>query len=350
MLEKAMPNQIAAYKALLDEIVKEIDQHRIKAAHELNTTQMQLYFSIGKTIVSRQEQEGWGKSVVERLAADLGRVTKSTKGFSAQNLWYMRQFFMEYRENEILRQLAFQVPWGQNLLILSKLKEEKHRHYYLSKTVEAAWSRNTLLNQIKAEAHARQKLAPGQHNFSDALPVHLSEQATEMLKSDYNLEFLGIDKPLLERQLENRLIENIKDFILELGYGFTYIGNQYRLSLNDKEYFVDLLFFQRKLKCLVAIDLKIDSFQPEFAGKMNFYLNLLNEQVKLPDENISIGIILCAEKNAIEVEYALSGMANPIGVAEYTYRKQLPANLKGELPGASELKKKLREEISQKEK
>ncbi len=137
----------------------------------------------------------------------------------------------------------------------------------MSKTIEAAWSRNTLLNQIKAEAHTRQNLIPKQHNFKNTLPAHITEQATEILKSDYNLEFLGIAEPLLERQLENRLIENIKDFILELGYGFSYIGNQYRLSLNDKEYFVDLLFFQRKLKCLVAIDLKIEEFEPEFAGK-----------------------------------------------------------------------------------
>lgn len=186
---------------------------------------------------------------------------------------------------------------------------------------------------------------PKQHNFSNVLPLHISEQADEILKSQYNLDFLGITQPLLERQLENRLVETIKDFILELGYGFSYIGNQYRLTLNKKEYFVDLLFFQRKLKCLVAIDLKIDSFEPEFAGKMNFYLNLLNKQVKLPDENQSIGIIPCAEKNSVEVEYALSGITNPIGVAEYTYRKQLPENLKGELPGALELKKKLQEEI-----
>lgn len=217
----------------------------------------------------------------------------------------MRQFFLEYQSSPALQELAFRIPWGQNILILTKIKEEQQRHYYLSKTIEASWSRNTLLNQIKAKAHAKHNLLSKQHNFKNTLPAHLTEQANEILKSDYNLEFLGIAEPLLERQLENRLVENIKDFILELGYGFSYIGNQYRLSLNDKEYFVDLLFFQRKLKCLVAIDLKIGSFEPEFAGKINFYLNLLNEQVKLSDENSSIGIILCAEKNTIEVEYAV---------------------------------------------
>jgi len=345
-----MPKAITPYQSLLREIVKEIEQHQIKAAQELNTTQMHLYFAIGGAIVTRQEAEGWGKSVVEQLAADLKKLTGSIKGFSVQNLWFMRQFYLEYRANKTLQKLSFKIPWGQNILILSKIKNKQQQRFYLSKTIEAGWSRNTLLNQIKAEAHARQNTLLKQNNFADTLPAHLKEQAREMLKSEYNLEFLGIAKPLLERQLEKRLIENIKDFILELGYGFSYIGNQYRLSLNRKDYFVDLLFFQRKLKCLVAIDLKIGSFEPEFAGKMNFYLNLLNGQVKLPDENPSIGIILCAEKSSIEVEYALSGMNNPIGVAEYTYRKQLPANLKGELPEALDLKKKLQDEISKSKK
>lgn len=187
-----MAKEITAYQALVNEIVKEIEQHRIKAAQELNTTQLQLYFSIGGTIVKKQEEEGWGKSVVEQLASDLRKLNASSKGFSAQNLWFMRQFYVEYKENETLQQLAFQVPWGQNILILSKLKDEQHRHFYLSKTIEAAWSRNTLLNQIKAEAHSRQKLIPKQHNFKNTLPAHHTEQAMEILKSDYNLEFLGI--------------------------------------------------------------------------------------------------------------------------------------------------------------
>ncbi len=343
-----MQPSISAYQSFLNEILKEIEQHRIRAANELNSTQMHLYYTIGNAIVTKQKAEGWGKSIVQQLAIDLKKLTGGNKGFSVQNLWFMRLFFIEYRSSPALQELAFRIPWGQNILILTKMKDVGQRQYYLSKTIEASWSRNTLLNQIKAKAHAKHNLLSKQHNFQTTLPAHITEQANEILKSDYNLEFLGIAEPLLERQLENRLVENIKDFILELGYGFSYIGNQYRLGLYDKEYFVDLLFFQRKLKCLVAIDLKIGSFEPEFAGKMNFYLNLLNEQVKLPDENSSIGIILCAEKNSIEVEYALSGMTNPIGVAEYKYRKQLPANLKGELPGASALKKKLQEEISKK--
>ncbi|MBM3435701.1 MAG: DUF1016 domain-containing protein, partial [Bacteroidetes bacterium] len=228
---------------------------------------------------------------------------------------------------------------------LAKVKEPGERKFYLEKTIEASWSRKVLLNQLKAEAYQEFHKSPKSHNFPKALPEHLSDQADKILKSAYSLEFLQINEPILERQLEKKLVNQIKDFILELGYGFTFVGNQYPLRSKQKDYYVDLLFFHRKLKCLVAIDLKIGEFEPEFAGKMNFYLNLLNSQVKLPDENPSIGIILCAEKDNVEVEYALAGLQNPIGVAEYTYKKRLPQNFKGELPAVSELKQMVRSEI-----
>ncbi len=262
----------------------------------------------------------------------------------------MRQFYMEYANNEELRALAFQVPWGQNILLLSKTKDDQERRFYLEQTKEAAWSRKTLLNMLKANTYERQLKTPKKHNFKETLPIHLSEQANEILKSKYTLDFLTVEEPILERQLENKIIVHIRDFILELGYGFTYIGNQYKLSLNDKEYYVDLLFFHRKLQCLVAIDLKMGEFEPEFAGKMNFYLNLLNKETRMPHENPSIGIILCAEKDHVEVEYALSGIQNPIGVAEYSYKKKLPPNLKGELPGVKELRESVQKKIKQSKK
>jgi predicted nuclease of restriction endonuclease-like (RecB) superfamily len=207
------------------------------------------------------------------------------------------------------------------------------------------WSRNILLNQIKAKAFKRQKQLPKQHNFKKALPTHLLKQADEMLKSNYNLDFLGINKPMHERQFENRLIEKLKHFILELGYGFSFVGNQYRIELNRKEYFIDLLFFHRKLRCLVGIDLKIGSFEPEFAGKMNFYLNLLDDHVRMKDENPSIGIILCAEKNSVEVDYALKGIDKPIAVAEYKLKKSVPKKWQRQLPSAKELTEIIREEF-----
>lgn len=334
-----------SYKQLLQEIVEEIELHKIKAAWELNATQMQLYYSIGSLIVRKQQEQGWGKAIVEQLALDLPKLIPRAKSYSSRNLWYMRQFFIIYKDMAEQRKLTIQVPWGQNILILTKIQDDEQRKFYLNKTIEAGWSRKTLLNMIKARTYENQLIAPKKHNFKRTLPQNISIQADEILKSTYVLDFLNIEKDILERQLENRIIENIKIFILELGYGFTYIGNQYKLKLRDKEYYIDLLFYHRKLQCLVAIDLKIGEFMPEYAGKMNFYLNMLNDQVRLSNENPSIGIILCAEKDNIEVDYALQGVQNPIGVAEYTYKKRLPSSMKNDLPGVKELKDKVRSEL-----
>ena len=251
-----------------------------------------------------------------------------------------RQAVADLREAEViekLRQLVAEVPWGHNLLILNKLSAPKEQLYYLYCTVQFGWTRAVLLNQIKADAF-RRSLAEGKaHNFAVALPEHLVAQAEETLKSSYNLEFLGIDRAVKESELEDGLIEKLKDFILELGYGFCFIGRQHRVVAGRKEYFIDLLFYHRFLKCMVAIELKIGEFKPEFAGKMDFYLNLLNDKECALDDNPSIGIILCAEKDDVEVEFALKSKGNPIGVAEYQLKPTLPKELKGKLPSAKEL-------------
>lgn len=229
------------------------------------------------------------------------------------------------------------VPWGHHVAIMPKMRKPAEHLYYLRATAQFGWTRKVLLNQIKAGAYER-SLADGKaHNFPVALPEHLAEQAEEALKSSYNLEFLGISREIKERELEDRLIEQLKDFILELGYGFCFIGRQHRVVLGKKEYFIDLLFYHRFLKCLVAIELKIGEFEPEYAGKMDFYLNLLNDKERAPDDNPSIGIILCAEKDDVEVEFALKSKVNPIGVAEYQLRPTLPKELKGKLPSSKEL-------------
>jgi predicted nuclease of restriction endonuclease-like (RecB) superfamily len=333
------------YKILLEEIKSKILSARISAARAISKTVTKLYWDIGKAVVDRQIEYGWGKSVVGRLAADLKREFGVNRGFSVQNLWYMRQFFLEYKTSPILQQLVGELPWGHNLLIISRIKDNNEREYYIRSSLQFGWSRNVLLNQIKANAYKMAKEIPKQHNFPKALPAHLVEQADESLKSVYNLDFLGITKPVLERELEKRLTEKVKHFILELGYGFTFIGNQYRLTLNNNEYFVDLLFFNRRLKCLVAIELKTGKFEPEYAGKMDFYLHLLNEQMKMKHENPSIGIILCAEKDQIVVEYALKSVSHPIGVAEYRLTTQLPKKLRKALPTPEQLKKQIVEEL-----
>jgi predicted nuclease of restriction endonuclease-like (RecB) superfamily len=233
--------------------------------------------------------------------------------------------------------LLLPVPWGHHLEILKKAVAPAARLWYLHATARFGWTRNVLLNQIKAGAYERAVTEKKAHNFPLSLPEHLAELADEVLKSSYNLEFLGLRRAVKERELENRLVSRLQTFLLELGYGFCFVGRQYRLALGQKEYFIDLLFYHRFLRALVAFDLKVGPFEPEFAGKMDFYLNLLNDKERAPGDQLSIGIILCAEKDDVEVEYALRAKKNPIGVAVYQLTPKLPAVLKGKLPTAKQL-------------
>ena len=332
------------YVVLLSDIKKKIISARLKTARSVNKTLIRLYWDIGRVITEKQAQQGWGDSVVENLSTDLRKEFHNTFGLSTQNLWYMRKFYIEYKDKPILQPLVGELPWSHNILILSKVKGEKEREYYLRASAEMGWSRNVLLNQINADAYYF-SLKKKQHNFKKALPVHLSEQADESIKSVYNLDFLDVTRPVLERELEKRIVEKIKHFILELGSGFSFIGNQYKLDLDGNEYFIDLLFFNRKLKCLVAVELKTGDFMPEYAGKMDFYLHLLNDKVRFKDENPSIGIILCAQKKNIVVEYALKSVRNPVGVAEYKLTKKLPAALRRVLPAEEDLIAQVRGEL-----
>ncbi len=356
----------ADYAAWLGGLKSRIQSARISATCAVNRELILLYWDIGRGIVEKQEDLGWGKSVVEQLSLDLRSEFPGMKGFSANNLWLMRQFYSEYSSPAFLEQLVQEmqsqrlespeggvgesvfleqlvqeilspVPWGHLVEIAKKVKVPRERLYYLRATAQLGWTRAVLMNQIKADAHGR-SLAEGKtHNFPLALPEHLTEQAEEALKSSYNLEFLGIGREMKERELEDKLIEQLKHFILELGYGFCFIGRQHRVVAGKKEYFIDLLFYHRFLKCLVAIELKMGEFQPEFAGKMDFYLNVLNDKERATDDNPSIGIILCAEKDDVAVEFALKSKVNPIGVAEYQLKPSLPKALKGKLPTAKEL-------------
>lgn len=358
------------YTDWLGEMKSRIQSARISAARAVNRQLILLYWDIGREIVQKQQEFGWGASVIDQLSHDLRTEFPHSKGFSSRNLRDMKRFFGSYTDAAIWRPLVaklaqvgepdaiwrqpvaklrdsemllgFQnlvsgVPWGHNLLILNKLSDPSAQFYYLQATTQLGWSRSVLLNQIKADAYGRSLAEGKRHNFPLALPEHLAEQAQETLKSSYNLEFLGIGRAVRERELEDGLIEKLKDFILELGYGFCFIGRQFRVVAGKKEYFIDLLFYHRFLKCLVAIELKIGEFEPEYAGKMDFYLNVLNDKERAPDDNPSIGIILCAEKDDVEVEFALKSKGNPIGVADYQLKPTLPKELKGILPTAKEL-------------
>lgn len=329
------------YTNFFNQIVQMIEEARYQAFQSLNKHNIVLNFNIGETIVKKQTEHSWGKSVVEKLSKDLQVIMDGKKGYSVQSLWNMRQFYLEYKNLPELLELTFEVPWMHNMLIIQKVKDNAEREYYLKATKEMAWSRAVLLNQVKADAYKYYLKMPKQSNYEKALPEHLSEQANEALKSGYNLDFLGVTKPVKERELENLLVGRIKDFLLELGYGFCFIGNQYKLTLNTKEYFLDLLFYHRILKCLVVIELKTVEFQPEFAGKMDFYLALADKQLKQEDDNPSIGIILCPTKDNDEVEFVLNLIHKPIGVAEYRLTKELPEKLQGKLPTSKELTNRL---------
>lgn len=329
------------YVALLSDIKKRIISARIKTARSVNKALIRLYWEIGKLITEKQAEQGWGQSIVERLAMDLANDFKGFEGFSANNLWRIRNFYLAYKDTPKLAQLVQEIPWGQNIVILQMVKDVKEREYYIRATAVMGWSRNVLLNQIRAGAYQYQKTMPKQHNFPKALPAHLAEQADESIKSVYSLDFLDITKPVLERELERRLVEKVKRFMLELGKGFSFIGNQYRLTLNDNEYFVDMLFYNRILKCLIAIELKTGKFEIEHAAKMDFYLDLLNEKIKLKDENPSIGIILCVQKDSVVVEYALRRAVNPMGVAEYRLAAKPSKELKAILPSEHDMKNQL---------
>jgi len=340
------PDNIDNYVSFVDSVKQCISDARIQAVNKLNSQLIKLYWQLGQMIVENQERHGWGKNIVERLANDLKASFPSKGGYSPQNLWYMRQFYLAYKDAPKLQQAVGEIPWGQNLLILSKLKDAKARQYYIETTKEMGWSRKVLLNQIKSDAYQRHTSTHKQNNFKKTLPVHLAEQATDTMKDIYILDMLNITEPVLEAELEQRMVQKIKAVMLELGYGFAFIGNQYRIAAEGHEYFIDLLFFNRRLKSLVALELKTGKFKPEYAGKMNFYLNLLNEYVREKDENPAIGIILCADKDNFEVEFSLRDIAKPMGIAEYQLVRDLPKILEGKMPNATELEDKIRLGIS----
>ncbi|MDR1268161.1 MAG: PDDEXK nuclease domain-containing protein [Planctomycetaceae bacterium] len=306
------------YGEMLRQIITEIKTTRVIVAHKVNSAMMQMYWNIGKRLADEKLEKGYGSNVVKRLSSDLQQEFPDTTGFSPRNLWDMKKFYEFYSlADEKLRQLVALLPWKHNLLIMGKAKSLAEAKYYVELTHENSLSRNMLLNFIKADSYRHKILESKTHNFALTLPENLQEQADEILKSTYNLEMLGLKHPVKERELERSLVEKIKYFLLELGAGFTFVGNQYRLTHNDEEYFIDLLFFNRRIHSLVAIELKVGTFKPEYIGKMNYYLGLLDLQMKQDDENPSIGIILCADKGKVDIELALRDFKKPIGIAEY---------------------------------
>ena len=304
------------YEEMLLQAINHIRDGRNYLAKQISSTISSVYWNIGKLLFDRHLEEGYGSGVVKQFSVDLKREFPDM-GLSPRNLWYMKRFYERYYQADTKLQRSVAVlPWRHNVLLLDKQVSDEKVIFYSNEVIEKGWSQEMLLNAIKMDTFAFQQQLKS-NNFEEILPKPHSKFANEVFRNSYNLGFLGVVDPMIEMNLEKRLVERIKQFILELGKGFSFIGNQYCLEFNNKEYFVDMLFFHRKLRSLVAIELKVGGFKPEYVGKMNFYLTLLDRLEKSTDENPSIGIILCAEKDHLEVEVALQDIHKPIGVAVY---------------------------------
>ncbi len=328
-----------AFGSFVTEIKEKILSSQYEALKAVNKELINLYWDIGKMIVEKQENNGWGKSVVKNLSNELQREFVGIKGFSTQNLWNMRQFYLEYRDNEKLQPLVREISWTKNLVIFQKCKNELQRQFYLGMTKKFGWTKNVLIHQIEGKSY--ENFLINQTNFDKTLVEKYKHQASLAVKDEYNFDFLDLRKDYDERELEIGLINKIREFLAQMGHNFAFIGNQYRLEVDEEEYFIDLLLYHRGLKSLVAIELKVGKFKPEYAGKMNFYLSVLNDRVKLEDENPSIGIIICKEKNRTTVEYALKDSNKPIGIATYNLTETLPKAYENILPTPEEISQRL---------
>ena len=327
------------YKQFLAEVKDRIFKAQYEALKRVNRQLIELYWDIGRMIVERQNEHGWGKSVVQNLAEDLQKEFPGIRGFSSSNLWRMKLFFETYNENEKLAPLVREISWSHNIVILEKCKDDLEKEFYTKMTKKFGWTKNVLIHQIDSKSY--EKFLLNQTSFDKTLPDKYKHQAKLAVKDRYTFDFLELSEEHAEKELEIALINNIRKFLAEMGRYFAFIGNQYRLELDDEEYFIDLLLYHRILKSLVVVELKIGKFRPEYAGKMQFYLSVLDDKVKLPDENYSIGIIICRDKNRTVVEYTLKDVNKPIGVSTYTIGSELPEDIRHYLPSPAEIAERL---------
>lgn len=327
------------YSVFLSELKTRIRNAQVKAALAVNSELALLYWQIGREILKRQQDQGWGRKVIERLAKDLKQAFPDIKGFSRSNLMYMRAFAEAWPDEQIVQRSVGQIPWRHNIALLDKLKSPEQRLWYAQQAVANGWSRDILVMQIETGLYERQGSA--MTNFERTLPSPQSDLARQIIKDPYNFDFLTLNQDAQERELERSLVEHIRDFLLELGIGFAFLGSQYPIVVSGKEYRLDLLFYHTRLHCYVVIDLKTGEFEPEFSGKMNFYVAAVNRQLRTEPDASTIGIVLCRSKDRTIVEYALDTVHNPIGVATYKLQDDLPPALQGSLPTAAQLEMEL---------
>lgn len=330
----------AGYSDLIGQLKKQIRITRLRAAISVNRELILLYWDLGSKIKACQSREGWGSKVIDRLSRDLSIDFPDMRGFSVRNLKYMLAFVEAYPERNLVQQSAAQIPWFHNCVILEKVKSFKDRIFYIQRTIENGWSRDVLVHQIEMKLHKRAGKA--MTNFPQTLPALQSDLAQQVIKDPYAFDFLGIREKISERELETSLLSHLKEFLLELGVGFSFVGSQYPLEVGGQDFRIDLLFYHLNLRCFIVVDLKVSAFMPEYAGKMNFYLSAVDDLLKKKADNPTIGIVLCKSKNKVIVEYALRNTKRPMGVSTYKLIEALPKSLRGKLPSVEEISNELK--------
>lgn len=337
----------AEYKNWLKELKQKFRQAQVKASVRVNSTVLEFYWGLGSDIVQKQENAAWGSGFLSQLSHDLMAEFPTVKGFSLSNIKYIRQWYLFYNGKLLIGQQAvdqlMQIPWGHNLQIVSKSHSVEEALYYVQNTLEHGWSRNVLVHQIESGLWQREGKAIT--NFASTLPAVQSDLAQQTIKDPYLFDFLTLREKHSEKELEHGLVEHITHFLLELGAGFAYMGKQFPLKVGEREFFIDLLFYHTRLHCHVVVELKIGDFEPEHAGKLNFYIKAVDEQLKQDGDSPTIGILLCKRKDRVVAEYALSDIQKPMGVSEYQLTQALPENLKSDLPSIEDIENELGEDV-----
>ncbi|WP_397384235.1 YhcG family protein [Prosthecobacter sp.] len=339
--------QPEGYASWLGELKDRIHSARQRATLAVNQELILLYWNIGRDVLARQAAQGWGTKVIERLAQDLRTAFPDMKGFSRANLMYMRAFAEAWPDATIVQQAVGQLPWGHNLVLLTRLKDPGQRLAYAQSAIAHGWSRNVL--NIHIETRLLERGGQAVTNFDLSLPKPQSDLARESLKDPYRFDFLGLTEEAHEREIEHALVKHVTDFLLELGAGFAFVGRQVLLDVAGEEFFIDLLFYHLKLRCYVVIELKAGKFKPEHLGQLSFYLTAVDAQIKHPQDGPTIGLLLCKSKNKVVAEYALRDNARPMGVAEYQLVESLPAELQTSLPSIEQIERELARDMTPEE-
>lgn len=329
------------YLSFIDNIKNEIKMQRLSVVLSANASMICLYWNIGKAILNKQAEEGWGSKVIDRISKDINDAFPDMSGFSPRNIKYMRKFAEVWNDYEIMQRTAAQIPWRSNILLMDKLSNQDERVWYAQKTLENGWSRDVLALQV--ESRLIERSGKSVNNFPIALPPADSDMADQIFKDPYLFDFLGTDVPRREVEIERKLTEHIQQFLLELGQGFAFVGRQVHLEVGGQDFYLDLLFYHLKLRCYVVIELKACDFEPGFISQLNMYQNVVNDVLRHPDDKPTIGLLLVKGKNKTVVEYSLAGYQNPIGVAQWQEQitKQLPEDLRSSLPTIEEIEKEM---------